>query len=125
MTEDEPPIVVYRVALNSHPLTTTNTERTDEELIAQVERRTTVEGMDFPEWVVRRSDPTDRQLVRYANTDSRINVKARRGAVDHFEEIAQRLTIRGFDVDNAAMSNPPPTPIEDFDGTVHLDLTDE
>ena len=122
---DEPPIVVYPVALNTHPLTTKDDEWPDEKLIAEVERRTTVEEMDFPEWIVGESNPPNKQLIRYVTHAKRIGVKAHRGKVNPFEEIAERVTIQGFDMDNAKMSYPPPIPVEDFGGTIHLDLTDE
>jgi hypothetical protein len=130
--------VIYRVALNDHPLIVgEDDERPDEELVAAVEERTTtVGGLEWPGWTVMVSDPPGEEKLRYVNTPTRINVKARywngEESVNPFEAIAERVDIEDFDIRQAAMSHPVPTyqldfhgkAPADFEGDVHLDLTD-
>lgn len=117
--------VVYRVALNDHPLIPeAGDDRSDEELVTAVEEATTADaGLDFPGWTVEVSDPPGKPPIRYVTTDGRINVRSERATIDPFEEIRKRLYVEGFDVRSAAMSYPGPVHADDFDGEVHLDLS--
>lgn len=116
--------VVYEVALNEHPLLVgEESKQTDDELRTNVEERTEVsDGMNWPAWFVFVSHPPDGGLVRYVNTATRINVLAPY-ETDVFEEIASRVEIEGFDMDNAEMSHWGATHPNDFNGEIHLDLT--
>lgn len=128
--------VVYEVALNEHPLVVgEGDDRPDEELISDVTGRTTIGGpLDWPEWTVFESDLPDADRLRYVNTATRINVKAVYGESiwgahtrlrDVFDAIAEHVEIEGFNFGEAAGSHWGATHIEDFDGDVHLDVTDE
>lgn len=118
--------VVCTVAINDHPLIVGESDdRSDDELVEAVESRTeTADDLTFPGWDVFESDPPDDETIRYADTPSRINVLTRYGdETDVFEEVADRIEIDGFDMEEAAMSHPSAVHADDFDGDIHLDLT--
>lgn len=125
--------VVFEVAINDHPLVVgEDDDRSDEELIENVRRRTeTADDIEWPEWTVFVSDPPDAETLRNVNTATRINVLApydlgaHQKEYDVFDAIAERVEIEGYNVENAAMSCPGATHQDDFDGDIHLDLTDE
>lgn len=131
---DQDSTVVYEVALNDHPLVVgEDDDRSDEELIGEVEERTSVaDDLDFPDWSVFVSDPPGEEALRYVNTKSRINVLVRYNEMeahnkknrDVFDEVEDRIEIEGVDMERMAMSCPGPTHIDDFDRHIHLDLTD-
>lgn len=131
--------VVYEIALCEHPLVVgEDDDRTDAELIAWVEERfeVTDDALSWPEWMVMKSGPPNAETLRYVNLASRINVKAEYTdaqigptdeRIDTFEEVYRRID---FDdecypaVERPELSHWGPTHCEDFDGKIHLDLTD-
>ena len=125
-------IVIYEVALCEHPLVVgEDDDRTDEELIKGVEERTeTSDDLNWPEWAVFVDDPPDMETIRYVNTASRINVRGPYGIGGHkkdrdvFDEIIDRIEIEGWDISQAEFSHWGPTHPNDFEGVVHLDLTE-
>jgi hypothetical protein len=118
--------VIYEVAFESNVLVAgEDDDRTDEELVAAVEERTTVaEDMTFPDWTVFVSDPPDAETLRYVDTATRINVFAPYGT-DVFPEIRNRVEIDGEDEHFwRSMVHSSPTHPDDFDREIHLDLTE-
>lgn len=124
--------VIYRIAMNEHPMHVgEDDDRTDEELVEEMDSRTETAGdLDFPGWMIAVSDPPDMETLRYPIFKTRINVLApydmshHKHEYDVFDAVAERIEIEGFDVENAAMSSFPVEHPDDFDGDVHLDLTD-
>lgn len=120
-------VVVYQIALNEHPLIADpDDDRSDAELVEAVEAWTnTTGGLDLPPWTVFESTAPGEGGSRYVSLMGRINVRAVHGAVDPFEEVADRFTINGFDIGEAAMSYVGPVRECDFNNVVHLDLVDD
>jgi hypothetical protein len=125
--------VVYSLAMGEHPLVVgKDDERTDEELIEEIERRTTIDDpLTWPEWTMFVSDPPDGETLRYVNTASRVNVKVEHGDYpgahkkerDVVDVMLDHVEIEGWDIETAAWSHFGATHIDDFDGEIHLDLT--
>ena len=111
---------VYAVALNEHPLIVgAYDDRTDEELIADVEKRTDAD-IEI-RWVVCVSDPgDDYESLRYVTPAHRFYVRADEQEEDVFDAVAEAIDIGGFNIEKAAMSHH--GPVEDYD-EIHIDLT--
>lgn len=131
--------VVYQLAYCEHPLVVgEDDDRTDEELVEAVEKRTTVDDdMEFPGWKVFVSDPPDAETLRYVNTKTRVNIKGifeeipvghktERDIVDVFTD---HVKIDDFDGPSFGVAGPNidvwTRHIDDFDGDIHLDITDQ